>query len=39
MSIVLTCFVELCPFACGAARHVLVFVDLLCSFVGRHGVC
>jgi type IV secretory pathway TrbD component len=29
----------LCPFACGATRHVLMFVDLLCSVVGRHGVC
>jgi hypothetical protein len=40
MSIVLTYFVELCPFACaGAARHVLMFVDWLCSVVGRHEVC
>jgi hypothetical protein len=38
MSIVLTCFVELCPFACGATRHVLMFVDLLCSVVGHHEV-
>jgi hypothetical protein len=36
MSKVLTRFVELCPFACGATRHVLMFVDLLCSVVGRH---
>ena len=39
MSVVLTCFVELCPFACGATRHVLMFVDLLWSVVGRHEVC
>jgi hypothetical protein len=39
MSIVLTCFVELCPFACGATRHVLMFVDLLWSVIGRHEVC
>jgi hypothetical protein len=39
MSIVLTCLVELYPFACGAARHVLIFLELLCSVVGRHEVC
>jgi hypothetical protein len=39
MSIVLTCFVELYPFACGATGHVLMFLELLCSVVGRHEVC
>jgi hypothetical protein len=29
----------LCPFACGATRHVLMFVDLLWSVIGRHEVC